>query len=1156
MGRMRVIALGLAAAAILPVANCAYAQVSGENVPKSEPAIQVGGKSSFDLIRVTSGVPSVPLRNPGVIPNSEEVQLDGVPLKRGEDYTIDNQSGVIYLKRLARDGQRVRVSYRYEPIDPSKPKSQSGLLGKSSMMFNLGGGTSAVIGMGIAERMSDGRVFMSNVYGLRNSMNFGQGSLKGMFIVGERKEVQTDSLLDGNKARQETETGKSQAIVQQLETRMLGGTVKADLVDIQKNFSGFQAFRDAGFEDGQVNQFSKEKGLRRVGMSFNGIGGKGLGLSYGYRAVKDKDSNLEWRTLGFDTGPLKFNWYGQHVDEDFTRFGDLAEQDREWLAKEKGLTRESMSASYTQKTSNFKYDALKVEDGKGQGLYRRSGEFNLGGFKLGYKDQHVEQGFERFGNLREGDRDQLARERGWRRQEFGFDYAPAKIHYAASQVRAEKGKFASVDFSISGKNWSFDHARRSVDAGFNQVGNLAGPEIGGNMAAIARMYQKDEIRLRGEEGGQFVNGSSGLDRSGFRLQSQLFRGIQANFEGLDLKGQEGGVEVRQFNLGLPKASLSYRHQNAKGDFKELGGLMQFERDRLSVIPGLDKTDFSLASAIGQKGNFAFQHMRASTPTGEAERTLLALTLPRFDFLYRQRDVSKDFTNIGQITDQDREILAQMIGFNQKDLYFKNQQIKNLTLELNWADGFNADTGEKRLFKNSSLIYSFDKQTEFKLSQFERKSADPKETIYGNRVDRIDLMRNFGKLGILRFAQETRNFDGRDSKEPDSKTDIISYETKVLNNTSVRTEQARTTFSDGNRETVSNNSIETKITPRIGINVSQATVQRSGDKTDETRRNYGFWIDFGKGIKLQYGYNRSLIGEKGEYQGSVALTPGQFQGIDVRNMTYQAQRWDGARNLAVGNVNIGTSKPLQMGPIRDIQFSFGADTQRDMGKWQRENRRFGISSSIGGVKLGYDFFSQVGQDGKRAIDRTYRFETPGDDKVALKASAFLKVRCIGEKTTMVRNYNLSYRPASGIQLSHQVVANPETPRGDVILGSVLEPTRINRWSLGFDRDPSTKFAVSWEERLNERDKSLSRLGAVSFTLFANKPSPLYMTYGLEQTDLGGVRRTAHRYGIRFDQRPGPNQTFSFSMSNLNWQHSRAEDQKLQNWQFRMDYQLRF
>src|SRR5579862_6220657 len=85
----------------------AVAQQSGSG------AADVGGSAASDMVLVSPGLPSVPLRHSGVIPRSERVFLNGEPLVAGVDYSIDCDSGVVYLLRGGHTGQTVNITYRY-----------------------------------------------------------------------------------------------------------------------------------------------------------------------------------------------------------------------------------------------------------------------------------------------------------------------------------------------------------------------------------------------------------------------------------------------------------------------------------------------------------------------------------------------------------------------------------------------------------------------------------------------------------------------------------------------------------------------------------------------------------------------------------------------------------------------------------------------------------------------------------------------------------------------------------------------------------------------------------------------------------------------------------------------------------------------------------
>jgi hypothetical protein len=118
------------------------------------------------------------------------------------------------------------------------------------------------------------------------------------------------------------------------------------------------------------------------------------------------------------------------------------------------------------------------------------------------------------------------------------------------------------------------------------------------------------------------------------------------------------------------------------------------------------------------------------------------------------------------------------------------------------------------------------------------------------------------------------------------------------------------------------------------------------------------------------------------------------------------------------------------------------------------------------------------------------------------------------------------------------------------------TRSRKWRLDFDQKGSTQAGLSFEEVANDQAKTMSRIGGINLKLFAKNPSPLMLFYGVEQNDRDNKRRTMHRYSLRYDQRPGPNQLLSLFLGNVSWQHSRDSRDRLQNWSMRLEYQLRF
>ncbi len=1145
----------------LPMGVAAQSPFAVTDSTKPQQTTEIGGQTSIDLVPCDPNSLSLSLRHGSVLTGSEVVTFGTKTLKKGTDYAIDYAAGTIYLMVRARQGDTVRVQYRYDPKKAAAAGTgpQGGL---PAFSFNALPGATFMLGLGMTERLADGTVLQTNSYALKNSFSFAGGSMNGMFIIGDRKKVNAQSLYETPGKQGDVDQGKSQAILQNWNGNALGGKFTMSYQDISKNFAAFKAFRDAGYEEGAVNQLQKEKGLKRNSFSLSGLGGPKLNFSNSYKSVKDNGASIEWRSYGIDTGPLKLNWSSQRVDKDFSRFQDIAEGDREQLAKEKGMSREEFTGLLALKGGASSFKSLKVEDIEGKGLYRRSFNFDGAKVKLGYFDQNVETGFTRFSSLREADRDQLAKEMGLRRQNFSLEVNPfdaKSTPWSLSQniIRSDSGNLKSIGLSFGAKNWGFEHSMLDADPGFASIGALPEPELQGDLKKIAKMYEPGDPTTKPEDR-NFLLKSAGIERTADRLNLNLGKGYTLLADSLLVKGAKDSGKVDRIQLNGKNFSVGYRFQNFGPELDELGNLLEFERQRVGTIAGLQKADFSFSTNLSKDRVLSFGTMHADGPLGDASRQILAFKDKSLEVSWTKRYASKDFTNIGQMVDPEKDLLGTMLGFNRSDVSVKWSPFKGLSLQTLYYSAESPELSQTKLFANSNLTWNLDKRTNINFSRLTEQNDDPTQALVHNQLDILNVSRDLGRLGKLQYTQEHKVFDGVQSQQPDLKKETLAFETKLNEKTSVRTEQSRTEYEDGSRETTSANTLSTELTKRTGVSVTDTRINRDGDKPDENKRNYGFWYDFGKGLVFKYGYARNLNSDaKGDLKSGVEMGAGQIGDLKIDAATYQSTRKDDTRDQQVGNLQFGTAKPLQLGFLKDFAFRFSADTAHDNGIWGKENRNFWFSGKVGSNSYKYEYLGQMDPSGYRAIDRSFSFATDQSDNRMFKASVLYKLRTMPNDTqVMIRNYNFSFKPTRGLELSHILQTNLDTPQGGVLLGSVPQPTRSNKWKLDYTGSPSTKFGMSWEELINDQAHTLSRLGGINLTFFANNPSPLSLYYGIEQGDLNGVRKTAHRYWIKFDQRPGPNQLLSIFAGNLSWQHSRPDDQKVQNWTVKLEYQLKF
>lgn len=1140
--------------------------LSPEDTPglSGKGAAEVGGKVAFDLISLKEGKFSFPLRFGHVVKGSETVDLDGRPLSAGKEYVLDAESGVISLKVPVANGQSLRVQYRYD--DKKAVAGTYGMSfagGASNFRFKFAEGGQFVLGMGQTERLSDGTLINSNIYGLANTMSFGSGgSLEGVMMVGERETTNATDLmgLDSGK-KTEIELGQGTAIVQTLKTNALGGNVQVDYQDIDDRFSGFSAMKEGGMNADRVNQLARERGLKRNGFSFNNLSLGDMKFSQGYNWVGDSTGGITWRQYAISALGVSANWSSQYVDTGFNQFDKLREEDRKQLQKERGLDRTNFALSSKFGSGTMKYDNLSVQGrSDGEGVYRQNFAIDSKGLKLTYLDQKVDSGFQRFNDLREGDRGQLAKEQGMNRRAFGIATALGGLNVSSSysSFGEEMSDLTSRDYALGWGKWNFAYASRTVDEDFSRFGSLTNEDrqdlVGGSLSLLNPALKPHGNDFNG------IGNQAGLARDGWRLGfngSQSFNGA-LNHSSIENANGES-VSLDQIDLTVGSIKLNLKNQTSSDEFREMNRLYWNEQNVLGRVDGLNKLDFDFVTKLGSGLNLSYNRMSADSPKGGAQRQLMSLAGKNFALNYARRNVDAEFTNIGGMVDKERDLMASLLGFDQSQVNGFWQVLPNLRLAFDESQAVNSWQDQDLMARSTQLQYSLSKQTQLNLARVERSFSDAGVRTVDQQYDMISVNQNLGRIGQITVTQETHQFDGQSDNLPDAKKHTVAYETKLNSKTDFKTEQSLTKFEDGNRETSSSNTVATKLNDRVGVSVTDTRIRRDGDAPDETYRNYGLWVDFGKGIKLNYGYNRSMQGlDAGQLKTSTTLSGGNVGGVQLDGATYQENRVDGKRDQHIGNVSFANVNPFAFGQLKDIKFYYRTDTNRDYFRWQKETLGMGLGFAIGDVGLNFDYASQISQNGFRAIDRVVTLKTDKTDKDRLRGTFKYGSRTLpNDDHVLIRDYALTFDVNKFMSIQNAVVTNPAQTKNDVLLGSIPLDERRNTWGVKYQNDPRLAFDLSWSEiKRDNTNESLKREARMNMTLLANSPSPFQLSYALQQWDRRSSRSLAHTFGLTFNQRPGKNQAFSLSMEHLNWVDGRPDNSNLRDWQFRLDYSLRF
>lgn len=1148
-------------AAVLGSAAHAQMPLTPETTGES-PVIELGGVATIDVITIDAQTLGIPLRRGALIPGSERVEFNGRTLKKGTDYAIDYAAGVLYLMRAAKQGQMIRVGYRWDDSKEAQAKVKNVSSGIAPISFNILPGQRMLVGFGMTERTGDGNVVQSNVFGWNNAMRMNGLSTDGLFMMGQRQKVRTESNYEYERQAGQTETGKSHFALQKMALELGGGSVEVNYQDISKNFTGFSAAASSGVAQDAINQLQKERGLKRFGFSMKDVGSEDFKISSGYRKVGDGKDDIEWQNLGLASGGFAINWNQQKVGDHFKRFQDIAEKDREQLKKEIGMERETLGVSFAQKTTKMALNMSTVTDPSNAEINRREWNFETPGVKLSMGDQEVDKDFRRMGSLLGQEQAMWGRELGMKRQWANLQTTlfgagmPVAFNQSILQNGAGAG-YAAQDFSIKGSGWSLESSVRAADPEFNNFGAMQDAERNEHINSIGRMYDPNGVPLRGEEVAWFMR-SSGISRGLTRFNAQPFKDWKFRADRVSLEGEHDGATVDSVLLEGKQLRLNYRKQDLGDRFDELNRLLDLERWRLGTISGLERTDFNVSYQFSPNRSFLYAKMAADAPNGGASREQVVYKDKGIDVQVTTREVDPGFNNVNQLVDPEKDFLATLRGFKERDVKATWQVNANLKFDLFMLDSASDSLDQTRYIRSGSLAWNPDKQTQLRASRHEQRNDDPLNVLFANTIESVSITRNFGALGTVRYAQESKDYDGTQTQLSDSRRESIGYEAQLNPKTKFSTEAVRTRWDDGAKEDVNTHSVSTELSKNVGVSVTDVKIDREGEERDEKRVGYGFWWDFGGGMRLVYGFSQHLAGTTAidTKNQNVQLSGGQVGNVQVGNGTYQQNEWEGGRTQALGNIGVSTVKPMRFLGFTDLKINASLDTAADRKVWMKENQVFGISGKLGGNALGFDYRSQIAPNSRRGIDRSVFFTTDQDEKKPLRLNLKYKQRNLPNGDEVhIRDYGIAARLMRGVEVSHNLLTHPEVARGDAILGSITTARQVNRWRLDVKMTEDTTIGGQWEE-LIDQGRPMTRVGGLNVALFKKSGSPLQLFYGVEQSDAQNRRTTTHRYHLRFDQRPGPNQAFSLFVGNVSHQHGMNQSFKRNNLTVQLDFQLKF
>jgi hypothetical protein len=383
-------------------------------------------------------------------------------------------------------------------------------------------------------------------------------------------------------------------------------------------------------------------------------------------------------------------------------------------------------------------------------------------------------------------------------------------------------------------------------------------------------------------------------------------------------------------------------------------------------------------------------MASDTAAGGAGHELAEYKDRQLDVVYQSRDVDSGFTSVGQLVDPQAGLLGSLVGFKQSDTKINWVPGSGLTYAGEYAKSHNDTTGVATMVgtTNIGLVHG---GTTLGFSENNQQSTNPTGMLLESDQQSMSLKQVVGNWTVHAGRSKveyggTQEVDSSGNPLQSFVNNTVGLDLKVSKTTSVASELVSTEFANGQLASTRTDSVSTALTPRAGITLSNTQIDNNADaKVNETKRNYGFWYDIAKGVRVSYGYVRDLnaayVSNTGTMNSvlTVGAAPAGLTGDSLAKVGqgtlgdlalgggYAANQWatpnattglEATRTQSFSNIRINTVKPFAVGALKELKFQVNTDTATDNFTWIRQNQEAGFTGKIGSAAFGFDYHGQI------------------------------------------------------------------------------------------------------------------------------------------------------------------------------------------------------
>ncbi len=837
------------------------------------------------------------------------------------------------------------------------------------------------------------------------------------------------------------------------------------------------------------------------------------------------------------SGKATFNASYQDVGTQFAGFSAMRNnltsnpveaQQLAALEKERGIKRMSFGGGLaTSKTSNLGLNWDNIGDGTGS-IVKQGLNYTAGALKMQYQGQTVGTSFQRFGNLRDGEAAQWARERGVSRSNISLAYAPTKggaLSLSQNKIGDRTGGLTGLGFNFAGKNQSLSYNSSKADQTFSRLNDLSDADKTAIALGIRQQFNAaataGEVTAKDKEQ---VAREAGLSRTRWTYGSALGKGSTLGFNQFSVSDGSGSVQRTTLSLAGKGFSLNYLDQNISQSFSKLGSLNDFERSQYNNELGMRRTALGMNLTLSRSSTLSYNQSTASDSAGSMSRQSLAYAAKGFDARVNLGTTASSYArarDMAYLNDAERAGIEGERGFRRMDFAANLTSIRNLTLSTTVYNAVNSELSLTRNNYRHAAGWTPNKAT--RINYLSDGNSSTRSGIVANGIAHqlvsIDQQLKRGMKWNAFRDEVTTTANGAVAGR--TTTNFLHFETDRSKANNLLAETKRIGFSDGRFENTTVVDMNWQASKAMGFHMNRTAVDRGREASAATSMLDWKW-QASKTLSLtgQMGATQTNTGTGTTFRGLTLATP--VSGMFSLAGSYSEAVVQGKNNRSVAGLSISSLKPMNILGLRNASVTLGYAGVHDQQKQQTENVSAKVQGLLGKNTVALEYGGALDAKGNSGVSRGFSFVSDRNEKLPVHFSVAYKARNVNRgNVQLVRNYNLALRLSKTSSLTYAYNSLPE----DGALN--MQQLKSSGFTFKHALNAATALSLDYTTSENLANRQATRKLGASLIGKLDKVASFQAGYSVNVSNINGQNVNAHAVSLGFDRRIDADHSVAFN-----------------------------